>query len=130
MDPLTLTEWTRRGSAVVPVLGMLTVVSCLMMRRIRVDTHRRGAQVVDGRSAQRRAQRLRWRYAPPPLTLAGVAIPARDETKHFKLIGATGSGKSTAIASLMQGALQRGDRAVIADPDGGYLAHFYQRRRG
>jgi len=130
MDPLTLTEWTRRGSAAVPVLGMLTVVSCLMMRRIRVDTHRRGAQVVDGRSAQRRAQRLRWRYAPPPLTLAGVAIPARDETKHFKLIGATGSGKSTAIASLMQGALQRGDRAVIADPDGGYLAHFYQRRRG
>ncbi|MGH8134541.1 MAG: type IV secretion system DNA-binding domain-containing protein, partial [Steroidobacteraceae bacterium] len=42
----------------------------------------------------------------------------------------TGTGKSTAIAGLLAVALRRGDRAVIADPDGGYLARFYQRRRG
>ena len=130
MDLVTLSEWRQHGQTVVPVLGMLTAVACLVVRRVRVDTHRRGAQVVDGRAAQRRAQRLQWRYAEPPLMLAGVAIPARDETKHFKLIGTTGAGKSTAIASLMQGALRRGDRAVITDPDSGYLARFYQRRRG
>jgi type IV secretory pathway TraG/TraD family ATPase VirD4 len=130
MDLVTLSEWRQPAPAVVPVLGMLTAIACLVVRRVRVDRHRRGAQVVDGRSAQRRAQRLQRRYAAPPLTLAGVAISARDETKHFKLIGTTGTGKSTAIASLIQGALRRGDRAVIADPDGGYLARFYQRRRG
>jgi type IV secretory pathway TraG/TraD family ATPase VirD4 len=64
------------------------------------------------------------------LTLAGIAIPALDETKHFKLIGTTGTGKSTAIRELLAGAIRRGDRAVIADPDGGYLAHFYDRHRG
>ncbi|HTT06834.1 MAG TPA: type IV secretion system DNA-binding domain-containing protein [Steroidobacteraceae bacterium] len=64
------------------------------------------------------------------LTLAGVCIPPADETKHFKLIGATGTGKSTAIRELLGGALARGDRAVIADPDGGYLARYYNPARG
>ena len=41
------------------------------------------------------------------------------------MIGTTGTGKSTAIRELLEGALARGDRAVIADPDGGYLARFY-----
>ena len=59
------------------------------------------------------------------LTLAGIPIPAMDETKHFKMIGTTGTGKSTAIRELLEGALDRGDRAVIADPDGGYLTRFY-----
>jgi type IV secretory pathway TraG/TraD family ATPase VirD4 len=65
-----------------------------------------------------------------PLTLAGVPVPLLDETKHFKLIGTTGTGKSTAIRELLTGALGRGDRAVIADPDGGYLARFHDPKRG
>jgi hypothetical protein len=32
-------------------------------------------------------------------TVAGEPLPALDETKHFKLIGTTGTGKSTATAS-------------------------------
>ncbi len=66
----------------------------------------------------------------PGLSLAGVAIPFVDETKHFKFIGTTGTGKSTAIRELLDRAVHRGDRAVIADPDGGYLARFFDRRRG
>ncbi len=53
-----------------------------------------------------------------------------DETKHFKIIGTTGTGKSTAITELLTGGLARGDRAVIADPDGGYLRRFYRPERG
>lgn len=64
------------------------------------------------------------------LTLAGQPVPAGDETKHFKMIGTTGTGKSTAIRELLTGALQRGDRAVIADPDGSYLKRFYDPNRG
>jgi type IV secretory pathway TraG/TraD family ATPase VirD4 len=63
------------------------------------------------------------------LRLAGVDLALADETKHFKLIGTTGTGKSTAIADLIRGALQRGDRAIFADPDGGYLARFHNTRR-
>lgn len=130
MDLAGLSDWAQRGPAIVPMLAMLTVAACLALRRGRAAAHRRGAHVMDGKRAQRRARRLQRRYAEAPLLLAGVAIAPRDETKHFKLIGTTGTGKSTAIAGLMEGALRRGDRAVITDPDGGYLARFYQRRRG
>jgi type IV secretory pathway TraG/TraD family ATPase VirD4 len=81
-----------------------------------------------------RASRLRrcggMLFGAEPLTLAGVAIAAGDETKHFKLIGTTGTGKSTAIRELLGAAIARGDRAVFADPDGGYMARFYDRYRG
>jgi type IV secretory pathway TraG/TraD family ATPase VirD4 len=53
-----------------------------------------------------------------------------DETKHFKLIGTTGTGKSTAIRELLEAALRRGDRAIISDPDAGYLARLHRRYRG
>ena len=42
-----------------------------------------------------------------------------------KLIGTTGSGKSTAIRELLYQAIKRGDRAIFADPDGGYLTKLY-----
>jgi type IV secretory pathway TraG/TraD family ATPase VirD4 len=130
MDLGTLGDWTLRAPAVVPVLGIVTVAACVALRGRPADAHRRGALIAAGQDAQRRARRQRRRGAVPPLTIAGVAIAPRDETKHFKLIGTTGTGKSTAIAGLMHGALERGDRAVIADPDGGYLARFHRRSRG
>lgn len=66
----------------------------------------------------------------PQITLAGRAVAEADEGKHFKLIGTTGTGKSTAICEILKGALLRGDRAVIADPDGGYMHRFYDAARG
>lgn len=84
--------------------------------------HRRGAIVSRAapKSARRRAA----------ITLADIPVDPKDETKHFKLIGATGTGKSTAIREMLAAALERGDRAIIADPDGGYLARFYAAERG
>jgi len=86
---------------------------------------RRGARLVDGPSPRRGDP-----AGPPMLRFAGQAVSLADETKHFKLIGTTGTGKSTAIRELLRGALARGDRAVIADPDGGYLKSFYDAARG
>jgi len=93
------------------------------------DRHyRRGALLADRPTAPRARSRQRERDAG--ITLAGTPVPAQDETKHFKLIGTTGTGKSTAIHEIMTSALSRGDRAVIADPDGGYLQRFYRPDRG
>jgi type IV secretory pathway TraG/TraD family ATPase VirD4 len=111
--------------------GLVLMVSgCFVFLRPRPpEAHRRGVLLVQGARAQREAVRLKLRRRGV-VTLAGVAIPAQDETKHFKLIGTTGTGKSTAIRELLGCALGRGDRAVIADPDGGYLARFFDRYRG
>jgi len=93
------------------------------------DVHKRGAQLREGTEHPEASVEPRRRHVGQ-LTLAGIEVPPEDETKHFKLIGTTGTGKSTAIRELIAGALQRGDRAIFADPDGGYRARFYDAFRG
>ena len=94
------------------------------------DTLKRGAVVQDGPQARKDTQRLKKKHGADILTLAGLHVPPEVETKHLKLIGTTGSGKSTAIRELMYQAIKRRDRAIFADPDGGYLAKFYDPRFG
>ena len=99
------------------------------------SAHQRGAIVLDSAvdanppASDRRTSRTQSRE-PRGITLAGLHVAPEDETKHFKIIGATGTGKSTAIGEMLGAALERGDRAVIADPDGGYLRRFYRPQRG
>jgi type IV secretory pathway TraG/TraD family ATPase VirD4 len=94
-------------------------------RRTRSDrTYQRGARIAEPVEASRRPAQ------DHAITLGGIEVPTLDEAKHFKLIGTTGTGKSTAIQEILQAALSRGDRAVIADPDGGYQRRFYNSVRG
>ncbi len=95
-----------------------------------MEWYKRGTLVASGWRARRGISNLKFWGADRTLHLAGSSVGPADETKHFKLIGTTGTGKSTAITELLAGALERGDRAVIADPDGGYLARFHDRSRG
>ena len=124
------------GAAVTAGIGYAS--GRLLARKPSTDgSYRRGAVVSDTHpmSTPQGSQRLgdALKGAPPhdrPITLAGIPVAAADETKHFKFIGTTGTGKSTAIREMLSTALARGDRAVIADPDGGYLSHFYDAQRG
>ena len=99
--------------------------------------YRRGAVVANAAAASRAPPAARVARANGgslrsngALTLAGLTVAEDDETKHFKVIGTTGTGKTTAIREMLRAALERGDRAVIADPDGGYLGRFYDGDRG
>jgi Type IV secretion-system coupling protein DNA-binding domain len=126
-------EWGIRAP---PLLGLETVLglifvlsssalvgSMLARRKPRTGVER-GTVILDETASDASLEH------PDALRLAGHPIPLLDETKHFKIIGTTGTGKSTAIRELLTGALRRGDRAVIADPDGGYLQRFYDPGRG
>jgi len=97
----------------------------IVKRGTRVVADHRAIRIWPGGYALQRAGHPR-----AALVLGGVGLARLDETRHFKLIGTTGTGKSTAIAALMAGALERGDRAVVTDPDGGYRGRFYDGRRG
>jgi hypothetical protein len=111
----------------VPLIGY--GLGRLAARTTPAYVHQRGTRVIDGHGLQH-TTRKRRQTQPDLITLAGIAVEPQDETKHFKLIGTTGSGKSTAIRELLRTALARGDRALIADPDGGYLQRFYDPHRG
>jgi type IV secretory pathway TraG/TraD family ATPase VirD4 len=126
-SPTLLTAATLEATGMV-VLLLFGYLAGLAAARARPDlTHKRGTLIEDGARLQRGRRRAALGIT---LTLAGIEVPRLDETKHFKMIGTTGTGKSTAIRELLTGALDRGDRAVIADPDGGYLARFYDASRG
>ena len=94
--------------------------------------HRRGTVVLENPQPQLAPRRVdrKGHERDAGITIAGIRIAEADETKHFKIIGTTGTGKSTAITEILGGALARGDRAVIADPDGGYLRRFFNAERG
>lgn len=59
-----------------------------------------------------------------PLTIGGVPLLWSQEPLHLLLAGSTGTGKTTAVAELLDGITARGDRAVIVDPNGAYASMF------
>ena len=115
-------------------LGIVVFVRALLGRP--AEVHKRGVRIREGAATRYSAWRAigssQWSHGgagAEPLSFAGIPVPLRDETKHFKVLGTTGTGKSTAIGELLAKALERGDRAVFADPDGGYRARFFDRYR-
>jgi type IV secretory pathway TraG/TraD family ATPase VirD4 len=122
---------TSLGGNVVAVAAGLTVGVAAVVRAWRrngSETHKRGVVVRQGAAWRRRIPF--GQSTEGVLTLAGIPVPLQDETKHFKLIGTTGTGKSTAIGELLRTALARGDRAIVADPDAGYRSRFFDKYRG
>ena len=53
-------------------------------------------------------------------------MPTAVETLHLLVGGSTGSGKSVLIREMAYSALLRGDRIVVADPNGDMVAKFYR----
>jgi hypothetical protein len=125
---MQLMELSSNSVVIIAVIMLACIALSKHLRPGSSEAHKRGARVID--ISQRRILPRRRRALPQQVTMAGVAIPALDETKHFKLIGTTGTGKSTAIREILETAIRRGDRVIFADPDGGYLARFHSRFRG
>jgi type IV secretory pathway TraG/TraD family ATPase VirD4 len=120
------------GTPTLFMVVALTLAAALCSRLLRKpsrEAHKRGVVIIDrGRVSARNRRALSG--GVDELRLAGVGVPFLDETKHFKMIGTTGTGKSSAIRQLLAGALARGDRVVFADPDAGYQQRFFNRYRG
>jgi len=58
------------------------------------------------------------------IKVAGISMPRKIENLHLLIGGSTGSGKSVLIRELVYSALLRGDRLIIADPNGDMLSKF------
>ena len=63
---------------------------------------------------------------PKALTIGGVPLAWSQEPLHLLLAGSTGTGKTTAVAELLDCITERGDRAVIVDPNGAYASMFHE----
>lgn len=81
----------------------------------------RGTRMTSHRSLQGEAREA----DRPQVVVADTPIPTRLETLHLLVAGATGTGKTVALAQIIETILRRGDRVIIVDPNGSFLSRFY-----
>jgi type IV secretory pathway TraG/TraD family ATPase VirD4 len=82
---------------------------------------RRGSRVIQTNGARGKGSR-----EGKAIELGGVEIPRELEAQHFLMSGTTGTGKTQAINAMLRTIRKRGQRAVIADPGGGFYSRFAQ----
>lgn len=86
---------------------------------------RRGSRVVDAAQLDARTSTGKAQ-SDAEVTIGGVTIPRMLEAQHFLITGTTGAGKTQVINGMLRSIRKRGNRAVIADPAGGFYARFGQ----
>ena len=108
---------------IIPVAFLLYVLNELKPDDL--DKHVvRGTSIV---SAERLASKTRVKSRKRTLSqieVAGVPIPYQCESAHMLLAGSTSSGKTTAADEMLAGAVARGDRVIVIDPNGHALSLF------
>jgi len=64
------------------------------------------------------------------IVLGASVIPEHLECQHTLITGSPGSGKSTLIRAMLKQVQERGQCAVVIDPDAEFLMEFYNPGRG
>ena len=105
------------------VVGGVLLIMFASHRRPRGARYIRGADVIP-------SQRLAREIARDGISIGDMRTPRRHERQHFLISGAPGTGKSTAIRSILRQVAQRGEVAVVLDPECEYVSEFYRPERG
>jgi len=109
-----------------PLVGMMTGLGLLwLIAYLDLDAkpmrHLRGRYLARTKAVSAAAKRL---YGAGLILLGSVRWPEWQENEGLLLPGATGSGKTTAILSVLDVAAQRSDKAVIVAQNGALMAHY------
>lgn len=105
--------------AIAVALIVVTVVSDAMDQGRR---NRRGSTLIGAKFLARLTRQPRRRGVQ--IALASVPVPSDAESTHFLMVGSTGTGKSNAQSEMLAGAMARGDRTIVVDPNGETLARY------
>ena len=87
---------------------------------------RRGARVVDAATMNKVRGQDKTESESSTVKIGGVAIPRALEAQHFLISGTTGAGKTQVINGILRSVRKRAEKAIIADPAGGFYARFGQ----
>ena len=82
----------------------------------------RGARIVDAKILAKLVQA----NTPSQYTIAGVPLVKNSECQHILLHGTTGTGKSVVMTDLMCQVRNKGQKGIVYDCDGSYIACYYR----
>ena len=105
------------------LVGLLLLAIFAPPRRRRGERYIRGTDVISSR-------RLARELASDGISIGDMPTPHGQEPQHFLISGAPGTGKSTAIRSILRQVEERGETAVVLDPECEYIPEFYRPERG
>lgn len=84
--------------------------------------HLRGSTIISPSALTAKTRRHRIEQ----ITIADIPVPPDIETEHFLVGGATNVGKSVLIREMAYTATKRGDRLIVADPNGDIASKFWK----
>ena len=119
--PLLLAAVLVGLAVAIALIWMMTFFNKREFEGVPFKNFLRGTSVVNDHKLKRLT-----RQKQEQVTLADIPVPLELENLHLLISGSTGSGKSVLMRELVYKALLRGDRMIIADPDGDMLAKFWQ----
>ncbi len=119
-------------TALVPIgFGVLALV--WRARGVADAEHLRGLRLLTPQDHNRQLNG-RWitriYNGQPGIRLGSSILPERKESEHFLITGNPGAGKSTLIRHMLHQIEERGQSAIVIDPEGEYVQEFYDERRG
>ena len=97
------------------------------LRGLRLLSRRQHNRQTNGTWLTRTYRRLT--AETPGIKLGSATLPRKLETEHIVILGNTGSGKSTIQRQVLYQIQERGEPAIIFDPDREYVQEFYYERR-
>jgi hypothetical protein len=72
----------------------------------------------------------RWLHRHRGIRLGSSIIPEAREPEHFLVTGSPGAGKSTLMRHMLTQIADRGQSAILIDPDCEFVQEFYEETRG
>ena len=105
-------------AAVSAAMAGLVMISGPGKKSTDFGTVARGTQVTD--------KKKRGFKSGGQIQIGGIPIDPAVEVQHFIGVGAPGTGKTVVIEGGLDVVRARGQRAVVFDPTGEFVAHFYR----
>jgi type IV secretory pathway TraG/TraD family ATPase VirD4 len=94
--------------------------------KITRDEHLRGAKVISEDELKQIIEKdLKKEDKEKLLTIGKIPIPKGAETRHFFIVGKSGTGKTRLVYSFIDQLRKRGGKAVIYDFKGDFISCFY-----
>ena len=125
------------GTDLLPISLLVLLLAWRWQRENDGSEHLRGLRVISPREHKRQVNGA-WftrnyrnlTVEPPGITLGSVTLSRALEREHIAILGATGSGKTSVDRQALDQIQNRGESAIIYDPDRDYVEEFYNEKRG